>query len=173
MEVLQHPCEFDPVVALYKKLNPRRVLEIGCWDGGTLREWLSTLPDLVVAVDLHHRNPGAYPGWKKPGTDLQVITGDSLSDPVIETIRSFGPYDWAFIDGDHSQRGVCTDVATALPLNPGGRLVLHDIIPANRYRTSPPGDVADEFEAQGYRVHRFIDTEVHPWEHGIAVIEIP
>lgn len=52
MEVLQIQSELAQVLELYRDRRPKRVLEIGTWQGGTLREWMSGDPDLVVSVDL-------------------------------------------------------------------------------------------------------------------------
>ena len=52
-ELLQVACEIEPVLEVYKRKQPRRVLEIGCWDGGTLKLWLQEAsPEVLVAVDL-------------------------------------------------------------------------------------------------------------------------
>jgi spermidine synthase len=68
MEVLQIPSELEQALALHAKVKPRRVLEIGCWDGGTLREWLTAkpAPELVVAVSLEHRQPERYDSEPQP-----------------------------------------------------------------------------------------------------------
>ncbi len=52
LEVLQVPSELARMVVLYRERKPRRVLEIGVWQGGTLREWIRNAPPgaLIVAV---------------------------------------------------------------------------------------------------------------------------
>src|SRR5690242_21400839 len=49
---------FEPVEKLYRETAPTAVLEIGCWDGGTLQVWLAGCGPYarVVAVDPEHRN---------------------------------------------------------------------------------------------------------------------
>lgn len=173
-ELLQVASEFDPVLEIYREAAPERVLEIGCWDGMSLRAWLQeAAPALVVAVDLEHRNRIFYDAWRKPGTDLHVYQGDSMSDEMIAAIREHGPYDWVFVDGDHSDTGVGSDVAVCLPLiRPGGRLLLHDITPQAGNASAPPGVLLGALEMDGYRVRRFEDPKRETWTHGIGLVEL-
>lgn len=173
MELLQIPAEFAPVEKLYRELAPTRVLEIGCWDGGTLKVWLEGCGPAatVVAVDPAHRNPGAYPGWTKPGTTLVVVDGRSQDTLAVEAIRANAPYQWVMIDGDHSDEAVRADVSLCLPLiEPGGVMVLHDITPQAGNHSTAPRDVLNELEAQGYRVERFEEINKDPWTHGLGLV---
>ena len=58
----QVTAELDRAVTLYRRKRPQRVLEIGVWYGGTLRNWLDHAVNdaTVVAVDIAHVNPAAY-----------------------------------------------------------------------------------------------------------------
>ena len=172
MEVLQVQSELDEMVAIYAARQPKRVLEIGTWDGGTLREWLTGgAPEVVVAVDLEHRQPEAYEEWRSPGTQLFVITGSSLEDSTRDAIRVLGPFDWVLIDGDHEDDGVRGDwefVSTVLAA--GAVVCFHDITPPDFMQDYPPGVLVDELEAAGYHVERFQDLEPQPWARGIGVV---
>ena len=121
-ETLQVPSELEQMVALYRQERPARVLEIGCWDGGTLKVWLQEAePELVVAVDLWHRNSDAYEEWRKPATVLRLFTGQSQEQDQVGSMQAHAPYDWAFVDGDHGDWGAREDVRNVLPLvRPGG-----------------------------------------------------
>lgn len=127
---LQVPAELEELRALYVKRAPRRVLEIGVWYGGTLRVWLEHAAEdpVVVAVDKHHPASEQYEQWAEIGrARLVTVTGDSRSHHVLKQVGEFAPYDWVFIDGDHSLRAVRADVANTLPLvASGGLLLLHD-----------------------------------------------
>src|SRR4051812_26148854 len=175
IEVLQVETEFAQLRALYEKVAPAGVLEIGTYQGGTLREWLTHGDPLrVVAVDINHVNPDLYEGWRQPHTFLQVVTGDSRSLEVKAQIEEFAPYDWAFIDGEHGPQGVGPDAATVLPLmRPGGYLAFHDIVGDVRCPVYAPGLVVDELEAKGYEVSRFVEGGVGEAAHGIGVVRIP
>lgn len=176
MEVLQVVSELEPMVALYRKRKPLKVLEIGCWDGGTLRVWLKYAKPgaTIVAVDLEHRNSDAYEGWRKPHTELHAYTGPSQAAEQVEAIRSHAPYDWVFIDGDHGDYGVRTDVATCLHLvRLGGLMLLHDIeAPAGYGSVYPPGQVLEELAAQHYPTWTYVDPKPEPWAHGIGVVQL-
>lgn len=173
MEFLQVASEFAPVESIYRRLAPTRILEIGCWDGGTLKVWLEHCgPNAtVVAVDPAHRNPDAYPGWTKPDTNLVVINGYSQEHNVIGRVSEYAPFDWVFIDGDHANDPVRSDVRSFMPMvNQGGHMLLHDITPERGSASTPPGVVLDELEADGYRVERFEELNGDPWTHGIGVV---
>lgn len=172
MEVLQIPSELEQMVALYRKHKPKRVLEIGCWDGGTLRVWLTdAYPTVVVAVDPEHRNPEAYEGWRRPRTKLHIGNGFSQSADMVALIREYAPYDWVFVDGDHGYAAVRADVDLCLPLvQSGGVLLLHDITPSTVEETPGPLQVFQELQDQGYRTDEFTVAERFPWTAGIGVV---
>jgi cephalosporin hydroxylase len=175
IEVLQVESEFSQLRDLYDDVAPAAVLEIGSYQGGTLKEWLTLGDPLrVVAVDLHHVNPDAYQGWRQEHTFLQVVTGDSKSPHVRAQIEEFAPYDWAFIDGDHAAEGVVNDAAFVLPLmRLGGHLAFHDLVGGDDCPDYAPGRVVDELENQGYEVQRFIEPGPSLVAHGIGVVRIP
>ena len=174
MEVLQNPSELARALEVHAKVKPRRVLEIGCWDGGTLREWLSATPppEVVVAVSLEHRQPEAYPEWTQAGTTLVVGTGDSLSPEMVALMQHHAPYDWAFIDGEHSYPYVSHDVAVVLPLmRKGGVMLLHDVTPGVEPDTHGPSQVLNELIEKGYRTEVY-DSERQRWSAGIGVVYV-
>ena len=126
----QNRPELRRLVDLYLARKPERVLEIGVWYGGTLREWLTNAADTatVVAVDPEHQNPNLYEKWKKPGSIFHAVTGRTGSEQTDNIIRSHGPYDWVFVDGDHADDAVEHDTALALEVTrPGGLILFHDI----------------------------------------------
>lgn len=169
IELLQVRSELAPLLAIYSEREPRRVLEIGCWQGGTLREWLAGAPERVVAVDLDHQRSDLYPSWVEGGTELCVIEGDSQADAVREQIREHGPFDWLFIDGDHAEDAARRDVELALECAaPGAVLVLHDIVDC-------PGDGPATIFAElgeSHRSERFVEGQER-WGHGIGVVYLP
>ena len=172
MQVLQVESELEQMLALYEGRKPKRVLEIGVWQGGTLREWLTRgVPEQVVAVDLHHPNAQAYGEWKHLDTKLKSVYGKSQDTDVIEAVRRAGPFDWAFIDGDHGREGVHADIVNYMPMiEPGGVLLLHDIKqPDDMIDFYPPGI---EFGALAglYDTLTFISKEPSDVSHGIGVV---
>ena len=174
MEVLQIPSELDQMRALFIERAPERIIEIGCWDGGTLREWLThgSPTAMIVAVDLEHRNRDAYEEWLQPDQDLRLYTGNSMEQPAKDFVASHAPYDWAFIDGDHSGDGVRSDWATIRPhMAPRGLVLIHDIMPPMHLSHFPPGVFFDEL-AETYESWSYKDPEFCRDSRGIGVIQL-
>jgi hypothetical protein len=128
----------------------RRVLEIGTSSGGTLFvwSWLAGSGGLSVSLDLPEGefagsqplgNEG-YPRWRAslyeafvpPGHTLALLKGDSHSEEMLDRVQSAAgsePFDFLFIDGDHSYDGVKRDFEAYLPLvKKGGYVGFHDIV---------------------------------------------
>ncbi len=117
--------------------KPQRILEIGIYDGGTLWDWIE-LGDHVVAVDEQMRDA---PTWldhaRSTDTQLHLIHGDSHDAQVIARVNDFGPFDFVFIDADHSYAGVSADWDAYRPmLATGGIVALHDIVERPSYGVS-------------------------------------
>lgn len=176
MEVLQVPSELDPMLALYRKRKPKRVLEIGCWDGGTLREWLTKgSPSRVVAVDIAHRQPEEYAKWRKRDTQLHVITGSSMDRAIKAQIRKLGPFDWVLVDGDHGDTAVRNDVALAIECAaPGAVLALHDIERGVLNEGDPAPRIVFEELRERYEVEEYVERPYDGhWAHGIGIVYLP
>lgn len=177
MQVLQVEEELQQMVELYKERKPLRVLEIGVWHGGTLREWMEhARPGAVItAVDLHHTHRGLYDRWQKEDTDLRMVFGNSQQQSVIDCVREFGPFDWVFIDGDHSIEGVRADVENYLPMVAlGGVLLMHDVVAPSDWevgRFYPPGIVYTEL-ARKYYTDVFCKNAPSAVSHGIGVVYV-
>lgn len=137
----QFQVEFDALLALYRALKPRRVLEIGVREGGTLYQWIKHAPadTEFVAIDLPgvawgrwiNANPHTFCEWAGQfGSRLNFIRGDSHDWNNWAAAAEFAPFDFVFIDGDHSYNGVKADYRMyGGMLWPGGLLALHDILP--------------------------------------------
>jgi len=138
--------EFCKFLEQVRDLRPRRVLEIGTANGGSLLP-ISRLsaPDAhVLSVDLHHGEfGGGYPAWRiplyksfaLPNQRLDLLRGDSHDSGTFERVRALlggANLDLLFIDGDHTFDGVRRDFETYGPLvRPGGLVAFHDINPPN------------------------------------------
>lgn len=131
--VFQRPAEFERLLALYAERRPRRVLEVGTYYGGTLKQWLGRgEPDLVVAVDLFlpHYDPRARArAWQGASTALHFVQGDSRAPATVAAAHRFGPYDWVYIDADHWYEPARADwLNYGAMVAPGGVVVFHDIV---------------------------------------------
>ena len=173
----QNPAELDRMRDLYISRKPKTVLEIGVWYGGTLREWLENATEdaTVVAVDPEHLAPNKYEGWRKPDTNLVVVTGRTSNPVTDDVVRAHAPYDWVFVDGDHTEDGVRYDINLTLPLiAEGGLLLLHDI-EAENYPPLYPRLEFDKLRAvhDGWEiVEPTPDWFPSDGGHGIGVVQL-
>jgi predicted O-methyltransferase YrrM len=130
--IIQEEAEFSQLLGLYRERQPRRVLEVGTYAGGTLFHWLQNARPgaLVVSLDLYEDkdNSDLYPRWTPPGVRCAVIRGDSRAEQTLAEARALGPYDWLFLDAGHKADEVRPDWANYRPLvAPGGLFCLHDV----------------------------------------------
>ncbi len=176
MIVGQVPGELEQVVALYKERQPKSVLEIGVFYGGTLKEWLENAQPAttIVAVDPAHLNPHLYDTWKKNDTLLIVVEGRTGTQETDDQVRLNGPYEWIFIDGDHTQEAIDHDIELARSvLVPDGVILIHDIA-AEGYPPIPPRIAFDRVKVEGFSWE--IVEEPPDWYasdngHGIGVVQ--
>ena len=146
--------EFRQLLELVQEVRPRRVLEIGTANGGSLLPItrLSASDAHIISVDLHHGEfGGGYPAWRIPlyksfprtTQRLDLVRGDSHDRRTFERVRSLlggEPLDLLFIDGDHTFEGVRQDFETYGSLvRPGGLTAFHDINPPKE--GAPPDGV--------------------------------
>jgi predicted O-methyltransferase YrrM len=140
----QHYGEFERLCGLLRERQPRRILEIGSRHGRSLlriAEAAQPALERLVALDL----PGAAWGesdsqsvlvacvehiaarWRGK-VETRLILADSHASETVVQIAALGPFDFIFIDADHSEEGCQTDVDNYLPLiAPGGFAALHDV----------------------------------------------
>lgn len=135
--IFQREWEWATLLGLYRQRQPRRVLEIGTYHGGTLFHWLklAALGTTVVSVDSYAvqgvDNRAEYPGWTPRGVTLAALAGDSRNPGVIQQVESYGPFDWIAIDAGHFEDEVQADWDHYAPMcAPGGIIALHDIQPS-------------------------------------------
>jgi len=131
--ISQYDDEFYPLLEIFKKRAPKRILEIGTHYGGTLYHWLTKCPkgSTVVTIDDYQLNINMYDKWaEKKKVDLWPLRADSTSTKAEWAAWRRRPYDWIFIDGGHYLVTVKTDWETysnMVSLN--GVIVFHDITP--------------------------------------------
>ncbi len=57
-----------------------------------------------------------------------ILHGNSHDSEIVARVREFVPFDFLFIDGDHSYEGVKADYENYSPMvKPGGMVAFHDI----------------------------------------------
>ena len=137
LECPQNMGELGPMLALVR--GKHSVLEIGSNFGGTFRRMGAELApnSLMVSVDLP---VDSTPKFLNPvgtlklncqkladtyGHRVELLIADSHDQETVDKVRSFGPYDFVFIDGDHSYDGVKADWTNYGPM--GKVIGFHDI----------------------------------------------
>ncbi len=117
------------------KLPPAKLsLDIGIASGGQtkfLRDYFPAEKTIVVDIGQHPN----FVHWEriKPQVNSELILEiiqDSHVPEVAEKLAPFaGQVDFAYVDGDHSYRGLRKDIFLVRELiRPGGYMVLHDTL---------------------------------------------
>lgn len=126
MTVLRHfdnpqvPWELDKMLKIVA--GKRSVLEIGSNFGGTLKRMASVMPkgSRIVSVDLPC---DSTPKFLRPlsslkdtckkigmmGGNVELLIGDSHDPEMVAAVGKYAPYDFGFIDGDHTYEGAKAD----------------------------------------------------------------
>lgn len=133
-----HPGEIEVLIALIASASPRTVIEFGCNEGRAAAAILLNLPCIksYVGIDVL---PGYVTIKECQRGEVPADPGRfARDDPRFRLIlRANGAFDLesddlpqcdaAFIDADHSRRGVLNDYALARArLRPGGIVIFHD-----------------------------------------------
>lgn len=166
---MQKPRELAELLRLLDHPPAMRVLEIGGMYGGTVWAWRQIAASLIVVVDKF-----VLEGRMERATDVPfiLIEGDSHSPETRARVEPHAPFDFLFIDGDHSYEGVRNDFLMYAPwVNEGGIIALHDVSVEQPARVQPQHDVAPWWnQVREYYDHREIyDATGDRWG-GIGVL---
>lgn len=123
------------------KLRPRRILEIGTRNGGSLVQLLSMYQDFtgveVTCFDLWREIGGPWRVRRNlrklniPTGMIQFISGDSgQTVPIYKREHPQAKFDYVLVDGGHEPETARTDLKNVADLvAPGGILIFDDICP--------------------------------------------
>ena len=175
----------DEIVKLVddvRKLEPKRVVEIGTSMGGTLYLWtrLAQADATIISADLPGGKFGGgysplrtplYQSFARAQQKLHLLRVDSHEKATLEQVKQLlggEPIDFLFIDGDHTYEGVKQDWEMYSPLvRPGGLVAFHDI--AMNYDDTQVKRFWDELTP----LVRHREYAYHPKGfYGIGVVEI-
>lgn len=172
VDMAQTPWEFDRLAELVAGNGSWRILEVGIWEGATLWHWLR-IANSVTAIDdtMRAPGPGEWQVWATAmQTDLTLLHGSSLDRKTVEQARDLGPYDFVFIDADHTYPSVKADWDNYRPMVPSGGIVaFHDIVPRPEYGVH---QLWQEIKAEpGSRTLEIVENSGR--FNGIGVVWIP
>lgn len=120
---------YDDIVALCalaRKLQPRRILEIGTARGRTTLLLADNCPDAeVITYDIDPEAGSYFKSLTPPQARIRAITCDFQNDAA--TLRTGAKFDFIFIDANHVESAVQADSELAFDLlAPGGIIAWHD-----------------------------------------------
>jgi predicted O-methyltransferase YrrM len=167
-----------------RKLKPRRMLEVGTANGGTLflLSQVAHSEASIVSVDLPGGRFGeGYAWWRVPlyrrfardKQTIQLLRGDSHSLEMLDRVRkTLGnqPLDFAFIDGDHSYDGVKQDFEFYGRLvRKGGLVAFHDIA-----ESTDPAIQVDRFWKEVKQEYRHVEliSDLNQRGYGIGLLYV-
>ncbi len=195
MPCTQEKTELANLVRAVRSTQPKRVLEIGGFLGGTTYVWanylrpdvlhviedfvgLASIPDEAFPLVGYETRPDKYEvmdKWHKWGTEFNV----ELQAHPIDSHTGFDlfkecnpePYDFLFIDGDHTYEGAKQDFDNYKTLvRPGGLIALHDII---NFSGVPENNVQPLWEEikKEYPYQEFVSRPGQEWM-GIGLVAV-
>ena len=180
MRVLQHfdcPQNQDELAWMLERVKGKRsLLEVGSSFGGTLKRMAAVMPRgaKIVSIDLAC---DSTPPFFNPlaslkdtcrkiglmGGSVELLVGNSHDPDVIAAARKYAPYDFCFIDGDHTYEGVKQDWENYGPM---AKVVgFHDIGGPVEGCTRFWGELKASTE---YRIEEFI-SDANP-KFGIGIV---
>lgn len=123
--------ELTELAHLVAERCPTKILELGTYRGGTLYSWLTVLQHGGTCYTIDDRPPLEL--WQTWASQLGVKTvnyqGDTRARASLAFAETHAPYDFLFIDANHTEAGVTADFLDYAPLvKPCGLLAFHDIL---------------------------------------------
>lgn len=124
--------EWIPFICFLKKIQPKTILEIGTYAGGSTYTFCR-VADMVISIDCNNQLKPKRIKLIASNTHF-IFIGKASDDPkalhkVKKKLKAYNKsVDLLFIDGDHTYKGAKKDFHRFSPLvRPGGHIVLHDI----------------------------------------------
>lgn len=159
-----NPGDRRALYSLIAGLKPQRVLEVGTHIGASTLYIARALKGhvshgRVTTVDILDVNDPAKGAWRAVGLnhaprDFANQLGcldriEFVAQPSLDYMKSAPePFDFIFLDGDHTAPTVYREIAAALKiLRPGGVILLHDYYPDARPLFPDGNIIAGPFQA--------------------------
>lgn len=176
--VQQRVEELCTVAGILIAAQPRHILEIGVYSGGSFALWCALASGKKIGIDNGsiggpiHQHIADFQG--RFG-QVEVIKGDSHHESTKEEVLSRlqgEPLDFLFLDGDHTLAGVSLDYQMYAPLvRSGGWIGFHDITESDYHKGMNAGGSAEHWAALEYP--RKIHLNWRDPGFGIGMIQVP
>jgi len=184
IQSVQIKSEIIGLAKLIAERDPKTIVEIGTFQGGTLYIWSrinSGTPKTIISIDLPG---GAYGGGYSQRKErlfrefnaentLHLVRADSHRPSTRDGLRELlhgSKVDYLFLDGDHTYDGVRTDFDLYKGfIGDGGIVALHDILP-NRSKPECGVHLLWEEIRDDYESKVFIESYEQGWA-GIGVLQ--
>jgi predicted O-methyltransferase YrrM len=171
--------ELMEVLKIIDARQPKNILEIGVYKGGTIRAWTSVAAQdaTIIGVDLPGGSFGGgftedevvpIESLAQYGQTIKLIAADSHKKETVKEVEKLGPFDFIFIDADHTYKGAKTDFDNYMPLlKDGGIMVLHDVVKHGKHHPDVDVDMLWAEIKEKYDTVEFIDhdypSDWNPW----------
>jgi hypothetical protein len=143
-----------------------------------LYHWITnaTKGTLIVSVDDLSmsggvKEPANYYSWLPEGVELKQVFGDSTDPQTVAQVGKYAPFEWGFIDGDHSYETVKQDWLNYGAMVEHGLVVFHDIVPHPQH---PSHYAVDELWEELKREHETVELISNPetmWG-GLGIVKV-
>jgi cephalosporin hydroxylase len=152
--VRQRVEELCAVAGILIAAQPRNILEIGVYSGGSFALWCALASGKKIGIDsasiggpIHQR----VADFQARFGQVEIIKADSHDESTRqEVLRQLQgePLDFLFLDGDHTLAGVSLDYQMYAPLvRSGGWIGFHDITESDFHKEMNAGGSAEHWSA--------------------------
>lgn len=175
--VRQRGEELCAVAGILIAAQPRNILEIGVYSGGSFALWCALASGRKIGID-----SGSIGGpihqhiadFQTRFGQVEIIKGDSHDESTRqEVLRQLQgePLDFLFLDGDHTLEGVSLDYQMYAPLVRGGGWIgFHDITESDFHKEMNAGGSAEHWSALEHPLKIHLNWRDPPF--GIGMIQV-
>lgn len=125
-----HPGDLYWMVSKVAPLKPKRILEIGVCNGGSLRFWAELTEEKIVGVDINPDIVKTIPWDWRNNAKITLVFGNSTLPYIAKYVKEIigDNLDFLYIDGAHDFDSVQSDFNNYSKLvKQGGIVGFHDL----------------------------------------------
>lgn len=179
VSAIQQVSEITALTQAVADLKPKKILEIGTANGGTLLLWSSLATEQVISCDILEKRIQStfYKAFPPPGSKCKIdlLQGDSHQSESKQQIQkklAGDKVDFLFLDGDHTQVGITADYEDYKEfVRPGGIIAFHDILESQPHPTNQVYYLWKDLK-ENLDTEEFIE-DPEQCGYGIGIIRVP